>query len=501
MAIPSNVIVILFDSLNRHLIGPYGSTEFDTPNLNRFAARATRFTNHQTGSLPCMPARHDLLCGSLDFLWRPWGSIEVWEDALTYELRRAGVVTQLITDHPHLFEAGGENYHTDFSAWSYLRGHEDDPWMTRLDPSWVGAPALPAEPAPFHRGYDTSRTYFTSEADFPGPRTMREAAQWISRNHRHHDRYFLFVDEFDPHEPFDTPEPWASRYGTFDEPRVIWPPYAAPGSRHTPSPSVARQLRANYGSKLSMIDHWFGEILDSLDATGAWSDTAVFVLTDHGHYLGERSTWGKPGVPVWSEMGHIPLLVSWPGRAPGERADLTTTVDVHATLRDIFGVSTTHRTHGISLLPTLERNEPSTREHVITGIWGREVTYVDREWRFTRTPVETNRPLSMFSNRWSTMPVHAFPDIRLPRPDHRAYLDRMPGSDVPVLRQPFGVGDAVPFWAQDGRYVGDQLFDRRRDEREIENRAGESVEPLEALREALRELDAPDEQLERLGIA
>ena len=87
----------------------------------------------------------DLLVGALDFPWRPWGSIEVWEDALTHLLRRdAGVTTMLVSDHPHLFESGGENYHSDFAAWDYLRGHEDDPWRTRPDPSWIGAPALPA---------------------------------------------------------------------------------------------------------------------------------------------------------------------------------------------------------------------------------------------------------------------------------------------------------------------------------------------------------------------
>ncbi|NBO20598.1 MAG: hypothetical protein EBU97_01295 [Rhodobacteraceae bacterium] len=55
MAVPQNVIVVLFDSLNRHLISPYGATEFDTPNLTRFAARATRFTNHQTVNAPSAP--------------------------------------------------------------------------------------------------------------------------------------------------------------------------------------------------------------------------------------------------------------------------------------------------------------------------------------------------------------------------------------------------------------------------------------------------------------
>ena len=77
---PRRVVVILLDSLNRHDLGCFGGTDFETPNLDRFAReRATKFNNHVTGSLPCMPARHDILCGSLDFLWRPWGSIELWE--------------------------------------------------------------------------------------------------------------------------------------------------------------------------------------------------------------------------------------------------------------------------------------------------------------------------------------------------------------------------------------------------------------------------------------
>ena len=166
---PRDVVVVLLDSLNRHLLGCYGGTEFDTPNLDRLAARSVRFTNHHTGSLPCMPARHDLLVGALDFPWRPWGSIEVWEDAITALLRRdAGMSTMLVSDHPHLFETGGENYHTDFGAWDYLRGHEDDPWRTRPDPSWIGAPALPAQRPPWERGYDISRTWFKERGGLPG---------------------------------------------------------------------------------------------------------------------------------------------------------------------------------------------------------------------------------------------------------------------------------------------------------------------------------------------
>ena len=98
-----NVVVVLLDSLNRHMLGSYGGTEFATPNLDRFALRASQFTSHVTGSLPCMPARHDILVGSLDFLWKPWGSIELWEESITAALRRADVATMLVSDHPHLF--------------------------------------------------------------------------------------------------------------------------------------------------------------------------------------------------------------------------------------------------------------------------------------------------------------------------------------------------------------------------------------------------------------
>ncbi|MEE4384662.1 MAG: sulfatase-like hydrolase/transferase, partial [Pseudomonadales bacterium] len=193
-----NAVVVLLDSLNRHLLGAYGGTEFDTPNLDRFAARACVFDRHQVGSLPCMPARHDLLCGALDFLWRPWGSIELWEEPITAALRRAGVTTMLVSDHPHLFETGGENYHTDFTAWDYVRGHEGDPWRTRPDPSWTGAPALPAAAGHGH-AYDTTRSWFREELDFPGPRTMRTAADWLRRQaggEADDDRFLLFVDEF-----------------------------------------------------------------------------------------------------------------------------------------------------------------------------------------------------------------------------------------------------------------------------------------------------------------
>jgi len=497
--VPDRVVVVLLDSLNRHMLGAYGGTEFATPNLDRFAARAVRFDRHYAGSLPCMPARHDILCGALDFLWKPWGSIELWEDAVTVPLRAAGVVTKLVTDHPHLFEVGGENYHSDFNAWDYQRGHESDPWKTRPDPSWLGAPSFGRPRMP----YDDSRGYFRDEADFPGPRTMAAAAEWLENDAPHHDRFLLFVDEFDPHEPFDTPEPYASMYDDgWEGAHLIWPPYMRGAvEKGVLSPEEARQIRAQYGAKLTMIDAWFGRLLDVMDAAQLWDSTAVVVTTDHGHYLGEKDVWGKPQVPIYEPLGHIPLLIAWPGVAAGSRDALTTSVDINATVCAAFGVEPRQQTHGRSLVPVLDGTASTAREWAVAGVWGREVHLLtDEGTKYARAPVGDNAPLSMWSNRWSTMPT--LRGLQMPVPDDRAALDRMPGSSIPVIRQPFDVSDNVPFWAL-GRFSGNHLFAVDDDPSEDNNLVGTPAEKTaaDALGDVLRELDAPRDQLVRLGLA
>lgn len=515
---PRNVVFVLLDSLNRDALGAYGGTEWDTPNLDTFARGAIRFDRHYSGALPCMPARHDLLCGTWDFMWKPWGSIEIWEEPITDALRREGVCTKLVSDHPHLFESGGENYHVGFTAWTYERGHEGDPWRTRPDVTWLGAPS-------FGRGwlpYDNSRAVFRREEDFPGAKCMSAAARWLdeeaptvsgreSLDERfphdayRFDRFMLFVDEFDPHEPFDTPEPYASMYdpdwvADGRGPHLIWPPYTRVGSGVLDA-AQARQVRAQYGGKVTMIDAWFGRVMDALDRGGYWDDTAVIVTTDHGHYLGERDAWGKPPIPVFETMGHIPLLVRWPGAEGGVIDALTTSVDLAATIVDIFGGTLRHRSHGRSLAPLITGEQRSVREWALSGVWGREVHLLWEGKKYARAPEGTNFPLSMWSNRWTTMPVWRFHDLKLPPPDDRATLDRMPGSTVPVIRQPFREGDMLPFWAL-GEFFGNQLFDVDADPNEERNLAGTSAEKVTAdlLRDALTEIEAPSDQFERLGL-
>ncbi|MCG8358579.1 MAG: sulfatase-like hydrolase/transferase, partial [Kiloniellales bacterium] len=63
-------VFLLFDSLNRLMLEPYGGQLVATPNFSRLAERAVTFDTHYIGSMPCMPARRDMQSGRLAFLHR-----------------------------------------------------------------------------------------------------------------------------------------------------------------------------------------------------------------------------------------------------------------------------------------------------------------------------------------------------------------------------------------------------------------------------------------------
>ncbi len=68
------LVFILFDSLNRHLLSPYGG-QINTPNFQRLSEKAQTFNKHYVGSLPCMPARRDMHTGRLSFFTQKLGAI------------------------------------------------------------------------------------------------------------------------------------------------------------------------------------------------------------------------------------------------------------------------------------------------------------------------------------------------------------------------------------------------------------------------------------------
>ena len=104
-------IMVMFDSLNRRFLEPYGCDFNKTPNFSRLAEKTACFDNFYVGSLPCMPARRDLHTGRYSFLHRSWGPMEPFDNSMPQILKEHGIFTRLVSDHGHYWEAGGCTYH------------------------------------------------------------------------------------------------------------------------------------------------------------------------------------------------------------------------------------------------------------------------------------------------------------------------------------------------------------------------------------------------------
>ena len=109
-------IMIMFDSLNRRYLPPYGCEEIHAPNFQRLAERSACFDNCYIGSMPCIPARRELHTGRYNFLHRSWSPLEPYDDSAVEMLKEHGVYTHLVTDHYHYWEDGGATYLGRFNS-------------------------------------------------------------------------------------------------------------------------------------------------------------------------------------------------------------------------------------------------------------------------------------------------------------------------------------------------------------------------------------------------
>ena len=168
----------MFDSLNRHMLPPYGCDWVHAPNFKRLAGKTVTFDRSFVGSMPCMPARRELHTGRYNFLHRSWGPIEPFDDSMPELLSKAGIYTHLVSDHYHYWEEGGCNYHTRYNSWEISRGQEGDPWKGDLnDPD--SAQTNSHRPGAWNRQDWVNRAYMQHESDQPQAKTFRMGAEFL----------------------------------------------------------------------------------------------------------------------------------------------------------------------------------------------------------------------------------------------------------------------------------------------------------------------------------
>ena len=120
---------------------------------------------------------------------------------------------------------------------------------------------------------------------------MWHAAEWLEDNHDA-DNYFLWVEAFDPHEPYDCPKYYLDLYekeGDYDGPDFTHPSYAPNEFNEAETEHLRRRCKA----VMTMTDRHLGEILDVMDKYNMWEDTMLVFTTDHGYHLGEHGYMAK----------------------------------------------------------------------------------------------------------------------------------------------------------------------------------------------------------------
>lgn len=163
-----------------------------------------------------------------------------------------------------------------------------------------------------------------------GTDTLERALEWLDRVHR--EPFFLFLHLYEPHAPYQPPEPWASLYA------------------------------ASYDGEVAAADAVVGQLVAALQRLGVWEDALVVLLSDHGEGLMDHGEMDHL-MFAYREVIQVPLLLKLPR---GQRAGtsvraLTQLTDVAATIYSLLGIEPDPRVAGVSLLAVDEEDGEERR--------------------------------------------------------------------------------------------------------------------------------------------
>ena len=408
-----NLIVIMLDSLRQDHVSLYnqatGAPFKDvaacrTPNIDRFGRDCVIFENVYPEALPTIPVRTALMTGQRTLISRPWQPLADSDVTVAQMLGAEGYVSGLVSDTYH-YRAPGMNFHRGFNSYHWIRGQEYDPFDSSPSERDVRSYVNEGFPLLWRQrvGQFLSNTDGFDNADkWFAPQVMRTACEWLRKN-RKYEKSFLWVDSFDPHEPWDPPKP----FDTYTDPNYKGPRLILPmGGRASDWASEAetRHIRGLYAGEVASVDHALGELFQTLEELGYYDDSAILLVADHGHPLADHGKFLKGTDRMFSELLKVPFFLRLPGgRNAGRRTKaLAGFHDVLPTLFDLAGLGNlTHDMHGSSLADVVEGDADEARESVITGYHqGADRCVRDGKWSLIARPEGQRDELYDLEHDW-----------------------------------------------------------------------------------------------------
>jgi arylsulfatase A-like enzyme len=390
-----NVILVVLDTLRKDYVGAYGNPWVQTPTLDEVAARGTRFERVVPESLPTIPVRRALHTGIRTFPFRDWEQqkgdtvgllgwqrIPEQQTTLAEILGKSGYTTALISDTPHLY-GPSMNFHRGFGSFRWIRGQHGDSYRPsraadadRLD-GYLTEPLRGSRWHPALVQYVANTDGRSGEDDWLAPRVFIEA-MGLLEDAANLEPFFLVVDSFDPHEPWDPPSRYIELYdeATTGGLEPVTPFYG--NSAYLEEAQLGR-MKKLYAAEVSMVDAWLGRFLDQVDRLGLLDSTLLVVVSDHGILLGEHGITGKPAFALWPEVVDVPLLISHPDhRATGVHEGYVSTHDLAPTILAALGIDLPPWMNGRDLMPHVADPRPETDDQTFA-------TSAFNDWLMVRT--------------------------------------------------------------------------------------------------------------------
>ncbi|MGI8908831.1 MAG: sulfatase-like hydrolase/transferase [Candidatus Sumerlaeaceae bacterium] len=378
------ILYIDVDSLRPDHLGCYGYLRNTSPNVDAIAASATRFTNVYASDVPCLPSRTAMWSGRCGFN--------------TGVVNHGGVAAQ------PLIEGANRGFRDKFGLTGWIRGLREIGFHTATVSSFGERHSAWHWYAGFNEVMNCGKGG-QERAD----EVASIATEWLDRNAQR-EHWFLHVNFWDPHTPYNTPASYGNPFESEPLPpfyteamrQRCWEGYG-PHSAQEPhhyddnenyaarNPRMPRQIDCTdsmrkwidgYDTGIRYFDDHLGQLVERLQSHGVWDDTAIIITADHGENLGELNIWGDHQTADQITC-NVPLVVRWPGVTDRAAVDETLhyQFDWAATMLELLGGEVPLNWDGRSFAPDFLAQTPSGRDYLVLsqGAWS-----VQRSVRFDK---------------------------------------------------------------------------------------------------------------------
>lgn len=408
-----NIIFFLVDDMGWRDLGVFGSTFYETPNIDRFAARGVRFSNAYAASHVCSPTRASLMTGKYPARLRLTDWLPGRRDHDFERLRGAEKVQALPAEEVTLAEAlKSHGYRTGiFGKW-HLGGEGFGPTSQGFDvqvPRWNGCCPRGGYHPPYRMdGLEVEG----EEEEYVTDRLTDLAIEFIEQSAGR--PYFLYLSHFAVHDPIQGRQDLVAKYRSklsqtslADGPDFVLesnPDDSEPlsrtqldelqrspshlGHRVLPQRTVKvkqRQDNVEFAAMVESVDESLGRVLGKLESLGQADETIVIFYSDNGGM--SAANFGNParvvddddldvayatsnlplrGAKGWLYEGgiRVPLIVHWPGQGGGGSVSEkpVTSPDFYPTLLEMAGLPLRPEQHvdGVSFVRAVQRRMPAS---------------------------------------------------------------------------------------------------------------------------------------------